>query len=123
MTATQTAPDDGRISVDITWVISAMEREHIKHRIRPGEWFKMSYEKIYDYCPDDIRQLAASYGHPGFVAVSACVRLAEENGILEAKRAKGRANSYRLIMDHPAVWDVFMRTKARLIMPETDTLH
>jgi hypothetical protein len=54
------------------------------------------YAKLLAHCPQSIINTVNYAGQPDFIAVSACLKLAEEDGLIIVERWKGRRNTYRL---------------------------
>jgi len=105
MTANAKAP----IYLDISWVPAALEREYQLQGITAGQPIKVSYGKLLGYCPQEVINAVNSGGHPDFYAISVCLDLAEEDGLIIVERTRGqcsyrpRRSAYRLPPSHPMV--------------------
>jgi hypothetical protein len=95
--------------LDITWVSAALEREYKLQGIIPGQPIKVSYAKLLGYCPQEVINAVNSNGHPDFYAISVCLDLAENDGLIIVERTgagysyKSRRMAYRLPPSHPMV--------------------
>lgn len=102
--AAETAAKRDPMCVDIDWLPQAMEREYRIQGIKPGDPIKVSYAKLKAYCPQDTINAITARGYPDFTAISICLDLAEQHGLIAVERTtRGKRIAYRLPPHHPMV--------------------